>query len=636
VLGDSVPTDLIEASVHVEVGGRRIVQSFQPQANQLATITWDGLDAFGRPMQGAQVANVLLEYVYPRLYAVPDTVVASGSFGLSCRGTAGAGMSVCVFTDALSNPRHRFAHTAGETIHLGGWDAREAGIGGWSLDVHHAYNPMAKVVYFGDGRQRKSDPAQPIVSNFAGSPTAEGYAGDGGPAINALLNEPRGLAVGPDGSVYIAEFDNDRVRRVAPDGVITTVAGNGQQGYAGDGGAATSAQLNDPWGVAVASDGSLFIGERARIRKVNTAGVITTIAGNGTQGFGGDGGPASDATLTWARLLKFGPDGSLYFVDASLAFAQRIRRIAPDGIINTVAGSGGSCEVFVNWPDCHDGGPAVQAAFYQILGLAVSANGPLFISDGNHLVRRVSQDGEIRVIAGVPGEYEFNGDGLPADSTNLDVPEGIVATRDGRVLFADAFGIRQIDSRGRITRIMGQAANCSLIEDPSCGDGGLAGAAKLLFDVWDMVEGPDGSLYFIDRRRRVRRVAPWLPPVGATEHRVASDDGAQLYVFDSNGRHQETRNTLTGSLVWRFHYDSAERLLQIEDADSLITEIERDVDETPTAIVGPYGQRTEPEHRFERLPCSSQESDFGYRPFGVWRRRAPVVADRCTRSREDV
>ncbi len=143
-----------------------------------------------------------------------------------------------------------------------------------------------------------------------------GYGGDGGPATEAILYLPNGIALAPDGSLYIATYNN-RIRRVGPDGLITTIAGNGIYGYGGDGGPATEASIGTRSGIALAPDGSLYIADtdNNRIRRVGPDGLITTIAGNGIYGYGGDGGPTTEASIGFPSGIALGPNGSLYITD---------------------------------------------------------------------------------------------------------------------------------------------------------------------------------------------------------------------------------------------------------------------------------------------------------------------------------
>ncbi|TAL01996.1 MAG: hypothetical protein EPO03_12925, partial [Porticoccaceae bacterium] len=220
--------------------------------------------------------------------------------------------------------------------------------------------------------------------------TGAGYSGDGGPAITAALTWPTGLAMGPDGSLYIADSGNRRIRRIGPDGIITTVAGSAGVGYGGDGGPATRAALSSPNDIAVGPDGSLYIADtnNGRVRRVGPDGIITTVAGNGRRGYSGDGGPATQAALYGPRSIALGPDGNLYIADTgdtySGAGGNRIRRVGPDGIITTVAGTGQN-------GFSGDGGPATQGKLKNPWDVAVGPDGSLYIADAyNNRIRKAT------------------------------------------------------------------------------------------------------------------------------------------------------------------------------------------------------------------------------------------------------
>ena len=206
-----------------------------------------------------------------------------------------------------------------------------------------------------------------------------GYSGDGGPATSAQLNGPVALAVDSVGNLYIADSGNNRVRRVS-NGVISTVAGNGTAGFSGDNGPAASAKLNSPEGVAVDSAGNLCIADSGnqRIREVSS-GVITTIAGNGTAGFSGDGGPATSAELRSPYGVAVDSAGNIYIGDR---YNYLIRKVS-NGVITTVAGNGK-----YSLGGGGDGGPATSAQLYEATAVAVDSAGNLFIADtGNQRVR---------------------------------------------------------------------------------------------------------------------------------------------------------------------------------------------------------------------------------------------------------
>ncbi|HUS06038.1 MAG TPA: IPT/TIG domain-containing protein [Bryobacteraceae bacterium] len=277
---------------------------------------------------------------------------------------------------------------------------------------------------------------------IAGTGTA-GYSGDGALATSAQLRQPLGTAVAPDGTVYIADYGNERIRKVAPNGIITTLAGS-TSGFSGDGGPATSAKLNGPASLVLDPAGNLFVSEISnfRIRKISAGGTITTVAGTGRCPFqSGDGGLATsaDACPLW---LALGPDGSLYFTDdgdGRFYGFSRIRRVALNGTISTVAGTGASG--FTG-----DGGPATAAQIRSASGLAVDSGGNIYISDAlDSRIRKVNTSGVINTYAGT-GTAGSAGDGGPAVRAQVNWPTGMTMDAGGNLIFIDrnSFKIRKI------------------------------------------------------------------------------------------------------------------------------------------------------------------------------------------------
>jgi sugar lactone lactonase YvrE len=280
------------------------------------------------------------------------------------------------------------------------------------------------------------------------------FSGDGGLAAAAQLHNPTGVAVDASGNLFIVDDFNSRIRKVSVGGVITTVAGNGNIGFSGDGGPATTAALNNPAAVAVDASGNLFIADSGnnRIRKVSASGVITTFAGNGVVKynqyespipvFSGDGGPATSASLTDPSGIAVDASGNLFIADAG---NQRIRKVSTTGIIMTVAGNpaNGAGDSYSG-----DGGLATAAYFASPTHVAVDALGNLFISDsdviGSNRVLFVSaSSGIITTVAGngtgLCGSNNcFSGDGGPATSATLDSPEGIALDASGNLFIADS------------------------------------------------------------------------------------------------------------------------------------------------------------------------------------------------------
>jgi YD repeat-containing protein len=408
--------------------------------------------------------------------------------------------------------------------------------------------------------------------------------------------------VAPDGSLYLADEGIGRIRRVGPDGIIATVAGgNGQlcassTAPCGDGGPATQAQLSALFGgLAVAPDGSLYIADVSlyRIRRVGPDGIITTVAGNGqvcappTTAPCGDDGPATQASFSLLRGIAVAPDGSLYLADEG---NHRIRRVGPDGIIITVAGTGiGGFN-----PD-HDGGLATQAWLNEPFDVVIAPDGSFYIADfGNHRIRRVGPDGIISTVAGT-ADPNPGGDGGPATQVQVSDPFSVAVAPDGSFYIADFMDhrIRRVGPDGIITTVAGNGQLCAPPAPASCGDDGPATQASFSL-LRGIAVAPDGTLYLADsgNNNRIRALRLPLPGFSIGEVAIPAEDGSEVYVFNSMGRHLRTLNALTGALHYQFAYDSAGRLTTITDGDGNVTRVERNAGGIPTAIVAPFGQRT--------------------------------------------
>src|ERR1043166_4190866 len=278
---------------------------------------------------------------------------------------------------------------------------------------------------------------QNIVITAAGNGTA-GFSGDGGPATNASLSYPFGLATDAAGNLFIAEVNNNRIRRLATNGTISTVAGNGTNGYSGDGGPATNASFYGPSFVAVDGLGNVFISDTSnnRVRRVGVDGLIATVAGNGTNIYSGDGGAATNASLNIPDGLALDAAGNLFFAEVG---HNRIRKVDTNGIITTVAGTGAP-----RFSGSEDGGPAASAKLNFPYGVALDPFGNLFIADSeNYRVRRVGADGVISTLAG-NGTYGFSGDGGPATNASMRGDCGVADDAFGNVFFSDTGGNNRV------------------------------------------------------------------------------------------------------------------------------------------------------------------------------------------------
>jgi len=333
------------------------------------------------------------------------------------------------------------------------------------------------------------------VTTVAGGGPPGTFGGDGGPATAASLYHPFAVRANPAGGFFIADKENQRVRKVDAAGIINTIAGSGDCGYAGDGGPALQAQLCAPQGMAFDAMGSVFIADAQgnRIRKVDAGGTISTVAGTGTAGYSGDGGPATQAKLNIPVALAFDAAGDLFIADDA---NNVVREITTDGVIHTIAGTGTA-------GFGGDGMAATLALLTSPAGVAIDASGNLFIADnGNHRVRRVDHSTNIITTFAGTGVRGAGGDGGKATDAQLDFPAGLAFDRSGNLLIADSGSneIRKVDPSGIISRFAGW------IFANYFGDGGPAVDAALASPVAVAV-GPHNEVYILDMLHyRVRMV----------------------------------------------------------------------------------------------------------------------------------
>ncbi len=300
--------------------------------------------------------------------------------------------------------------------------------------VHYvSYDPFGQLIVTTQSSVRMVTPAS-LFYKIAGS-SVSSYTGDGGPATAALLSSVYGTATDAAGNLYICDASDHAIRKVNPAGILSTIAGTlGTLGYSGDGGPATSALLHTPSGLAIDRHNNIFFADADNhcIRRIDAAGIITTIAGKGTPGFSGDAGPATTAQLNYPSDVTVDTSGNVYIADIG---NHRIRKVNSAGIISTVAGSAGGFG--------GDGGPATAAKFAFPGGIAIDKQGNLYISDDQNLrIRMVNTAGIITTIAGNGISGYSEGDGCNATSAQLNYPEKVCIDTLGNIYIADGHNYR--------------------------------------------------------------------------------------------------------------------------------------------------------------------------------------------------
>ncbi|WP_370327975.1 hypothetical protein [Euzebya sp.] len=668
------------------------------------TFTYDGLDAYGRPTLGAQPARVTISYPVEYTYRI-----TRGTW--ECRQWERQHPGCRVRrTEVRRTYTEQVVH---DVVLPAVRDARAEGIGGWTLDVHHRFDPVARVLERGDGSLRAAevlavggirrfaavegsaaadalpdgsvlvaDPQDDVIRRIApDGATVEVVAGvpqdvagfaqedaDGTAlATEVELEDPVAVAVTPDGGFVIAEEGGRAVRRVAPDGTITTVAGDGTMPGSDDGtllpgepedgapfvtangdfGLGTSGAI-DPTALAVTADGVVLVADRWQtadgvawvLREISTGGVMRTIAGDGTTCAPGDcAAPdevpagtvvARNAPLPPIRALAVRPDGAVLLAVGEDEGSGRVLSLDTAGVLTTVVG-GGTCEPGpCSSLDDGTGVPATEVSLATVSDVEVAPDGRLLVVDAGHgRTYVVDVDGTLTTFAG-GGEQSAGGApvGTPPTQVHLDTSTAI-AMPDGAVLLVRAdqdclpSELRALPpgAGGDAVSVPTAVAVLALLAVASlalCLRTGVAEPRPIGTTVLGVVAvaavavaallvvaraapavAATGCQEFEgtgDADTELFRVTPALPGYGAEEVLIPSDDGREVYTFDAEGRHLTTRLARTGEVVRTFAYTDG--LLTAVTQHDLVgegttTTIERDADGRATAVVGPFGQRTE-------------------------------------------
>ncbi|MBN2195321.1 MAG: hypothetical protein JW751_21060, partial [Polyangiaceae bacterium] len=572
--GNTVSPGVEEIQVAVRVAGRAFRYEVTPAPNLTLPFQWDGLDEHGRLRQGTLPVTVTVTHLYAASYF---SVNAFGKY--SSNGTE---TGVESRTPAVVQRRY--------VRHFTRWDAPEHGLGGWSLDAHHIYSPAVGRLYPGDGPARSSRAIGGVAELFAGGGTS---TAEGAPALETRISSQAAtLAVGPDGSVYFTDnrttsIPTNTIRRVDPNGLVFRVAGNTTAGYSGDGGLATEAQLSNVTDVAVAPDGSVYIADtdNNRVRRVDPNGIITTFAGTGVLAESNSslpdaGVPATSAPLRQPRAVAVGPDGSV-FIGHSRWTRYSVLRVDPSGVAYTVVGGGPNHACLLDVP-----GPQATTQPYDLM---VGPDGTLYIADQEcaQNILKVGVDGVLHAVPGIGSPW------LAVDVSTAIHPFGVAVDANGTV-YAGARGnnshVWALFPNSEVPRLLVGASTGSPFVS-----GGPATGMIVVSDVESagspVALAPDGSLYTADNSR-IYRIHRGTPDLRHGESIIPSLDGSEAYRFDPQGRHLETVDTHTGATRLAFEYDPLHFVSSVTDADGNVTAIERDSAGVPLRIIAPHGQVT--------------------------------------------
>jgi RHS repeat-associated protein len=578
--GDSVPASLKKIRVEVEVAGRIFQRNETcPCApNSSWTFQFDGLDSAGRELEASTPAEYRIHYDFKIIQytTMAERIAVFDKWG-----------QYPVISDVDGG--RAFTRTQRIPFTIGHHHATSQGLGGFTLDAVHALDLDRYTIHYGDGQFRTVEPLQLQVKPV--------YSGHGGVFDLAFL---------PDGAMVVViatpGYSGTRhsIVRVEADGTETYLFGAPtctSQAYSAPVAADVCGDLTLRT-IAVGPDGTIYFTEDHTVHAVTPDGRLLHIAGNGSLPSGvdqGDGGLATDAPLGTVSNVAATPSGRVYFLHHTVvqnALVATLRSVDPGGVLDTAARGTGLLPPGST-------GPIAQVALGDVTDLAAERDGSLLVAAyvGGDVVKwsRISPDGLIRPVAG--GGVVPNADGISALQAKLDRGGRIASDGEGGFYLVNPLGgsqgptIKRVGSDGIIHAVAGKFVS---INPVNVGVPGPAGGAELT-SITRLAHSPDGHLYFASGG--IMRLESYVPgiEVGSALFPtfVSSEDGREVYIFDRRGRHTETRDAQTGTVLLRIGRDAASHVVSLTDENDLVTVIERDAQGEPTAIVGPYGHRTE-------------------------------------------
>ncbi|MBJ7470981.1 MAG: hypothetical protein JHD16_06740 [Solirubrobacteraceae bacterium] len=592
--------------------------------NLTHTISWDGVDAYNREVQGRMKATIRVLYIYEfNYYDAPEDFEASfGQFPSDTEVFDGRG---ACGNRAGNMESHFFCGVpVGQTItrYVGSWDSREAtGLGGFSLSGHHSFDPGNGVVHKGDGQTMSAGAMSKSLSTIAGAysgPRLGHPDSEGKDAKDITLDYLGGFDRAPDGSLFVlVNFNEKGIFRVAPDGKVSRYAGarlnrenNPYEGLQApispDGTPAKEAKLGyEPANLAVGPDGSVYWSSYSAssnnysISKITPEGRVQRVAGSDAPSAEwADDKPATQTRLGGIRGILPAPDGTVYFTERGTGYNgwhARVRKVTPAGLTATVAG-GGSDKT--EDEDLGEGEPARDASFAIPYGMTLGDDGSLYFALPNeNVVEKVTPQGRLQRVAGNhTSTYEVPQYGRIATEANIGAPVDVAMGRDGSLYIRHNQSgtpsgslISRVRGDGRLEHVAGHLrGTCGYSLSP---EGEQATRSCIEASDGGLHVDADGRVIYADGRHQIRRIDPPLPGFDREGYAVPATDGSEVWEFDRDGRHLKTRDGLTGAVTQSFAYGD-HGLSKLTDRDGNVTTIERSATGAPQAIVGPGGQRT--------------------------------------------
>ena len=551
--GNSVPASLESIELEVNIAGQEFRRSFPAEANQQTTFSWNGLDSYGREVKGTMPATIKVGYTYNVEYVLMQEFTRRAFALIVANGMIETGVQA-------REPLTIWKELGNQRVLLGGVGTSNE-FAGWALSNQHYYDVVASKLYLGDGSTKDGATIE----------TIDTVAGNGDYFDDIGLTKD--LAISSDGSMYYLS-SGGYVKKILPDGSSNIVAGQPYQNlcstYNSDCDGFQATEINYGYGfekLAIGPDDSIYIASGDSVYRISPDGISARVAGSASATEMGDGGLATEASLSAITDLAVAEDNTLYIAQP---YDHVIRRVGPDGYINTVV-----------------------EGYYSPWNMALGPNGGLYFvnADANAAIYRMAPDGKItREIGGVEDYSCFAGtdscgDGGPANEASIPYAgrfAEITISKNGGIFLASSSRLRFVGVNGIINTVAGTGVS------GFAGDGGNPQIA-LLGSLNALAIGPEDNLYLSDDR--IRRIGNLTLNLAGTT-RVPSGNGSELYRFDQSGRHLQTLNTLTGAVIYNFNYNEDGLLIEVVDGYGTITTIVRNMDGNATAIIAPGSQHT--------------------------------------------